>query len=947
MKAFIRSLFIFLLIFSSVGPYLHGKTVHAEDVSGPINLPFKPNDTAIDPNKPVIYATKLGSKTLYAVNFSTGEIKTLTLPYPAERLDFNNTKLYVTQLKMSHDSYNVGPYSGAIAEVDPDSFTLSNVLDINQDPYDIAVDNNGYIYISPGSGQWENIKVYSMKDKKEIVQTVAYPGTNIYEKTNIFYNAETSKVYGIDTTLSPRDIEAFEVVDGMIKNHYDSPYHGDYSLDVSAKLSPDGQTLYNTGGFAFELATYQSGDMTYRFSLGKKYNDFEFSQPLGLTYAASTTTGIDVYQYDTKTFLYSIRKDLSVQKLHIQNGVLVTINKDSSGNYFIETMKADTPPSSGVPVTPGVPDPAGTLNNLGFAPNDTVMDPVKPVLYMTRMGSKTIYSANLSTGEIKSLALPYPAERLEFYNNKLYVTQHKMTHQYVASTLIGAIAEVDAQTFTLTKVIDVDADPYDIAIDKNGYVYISPGSDQWEDMKVYSLATGQEISNTYTANMRAWSYLYNNPETSKVYSITTDSSPRDVDAFEVENGVIKKHYDSPYHGDYPLEPYAEITPDGSSLYNNSGVVFDLAMYQSGDMTYKFKLGRNYADYAFSLQDQLAYAARTDGGIDVYQYNANKYLYTIRKDLNVQKLHFQNGKLTAIATDSIGKHFIVSMDGKTQGVQDAPSTPTTPGTPTDPGTPSTPVPPKVIELLQAASLTWNEDTAEFDYYDDFYNGVQGVELDSFFGFQFNQNIDLKDDTKMMITGPEGIVATAGWTEDDVLYISTGILKGSTPYTLTIKKGAISGAEGQTLANDMVIKFKTASNWEQYDGKWYYYDPEIGDYVTGWKNVSGTWYYFNTDYEMQTGWQKIKNVWYYFAGSGAMKTGWLKLGTTWYYLNGSGAMKTGWLQVGKTWYYFNGSGAMKTGWVLVGKSWYYFYNTGAMAYNTKIGGYKLGPTGAMIK
>lgn len=324
LKAFVRSLFIFVLLFASVGPFITGKSVKAEGISGPISLPFKPNDTAIDPNKPVIYATKLGSKTIYAVNFSTGEIKTLNLPYPAERLDFNNNMLYVTQLKMSHDSYNDGPFSGAIAEVDPGTFTLSSVLDINQDPYDIAADNQGFVYISPGSGQWDNFKVYSMKDKKEVVQTVKNSGTNIYEKTNIFYNAETSKVYGIDTSLSPRDIEAFEVVNGMIQNHYDSPYHGDYPLDVSAKFSPDGQYIYNTGGTVFELATYQSGDMTYRFSFGKKYNDYEFSMPLGLTFAASTTSGIDVYQYDTKTFLYSLRKDLNVQKLHIQNGVLIT-----------------------------------------------------------------------------------------------------------------------------------------------------------------------------------------------------------------------------------------------------------------------------------------------------------------------------------------------------------------------------------------------------------------------------------------------------------------------------------------------------------------------------------------------------------------------------------------------------------------------------------------------
>ncbi|SFB02588.1 MULTISPECIES: YncE family protein [unclassified Bacillus (in: firmicutes)] len=150
MKAVLKSLLIFVLLMSVVIPSLQGQTVRAESAIGPISLGFTPHDSVLDQNKPVVYMTKLGSKTLYAVNFSTGEMKTLTLPDPAERLDLQKGKLYVTQHKMSHDTYNVGPYSGGIAEVDTETFTLSDTMDIAADPFDIAVDQNGYIYISPG-----------------------------------------------------------------------------------------------------------------------------------------------------------------------------------------------------------------------------------------------------------------------------------------------------------------------------------------------------------------------------------------------------------------------------------------------------------------------------------------------------------------------------------------------------------------------------------------------------------------------------------------------------------------------------------------------------------------------------------------------------------------------------------------------------------------------------
>ena len=110
--------------------------------------------------------------------------------YQLERLDLKNNRLYITQLKMSHTSYGSN-FVGAIAVVDTNSFTLSDTIDINTDPYDIAVDDQGYIFISPGSGQWGNLKVYSFKDKKE--QNQSSGATSIYERTNIAYNAENIK----------------------------------------------------------------------------------------------------------------------------------------------------------------------------------------------------------------------------------------------------------------------------------------------------------------------------------------------------------------------------------------------------------------------------------------------------------------------------------------------------------------------------------------------------------------------------------------------------------------------------------------------------------------------------------------------------------------------------------------------------------------------------------
>ena len=142
--------------------------------------------------------------------------------------------------------------------------------------------------------------------------------------------------------------------------------------------------------------------------------------------------------------------------------------------------------------------------------------------------------------------------------------------------------------------------------------------------------------------------------------------------------------------------------------------------------------------------------------------------------------------------------------------------------------------------------------------------------------------------------------------------------------------------------------TRSNWEQINGKWYYFDAS-GWMLTGWQFVNGRWYYMDASGAMQTGWQRINNTWYYLNSSGAMLTGWAYVGNKWYYMNGSGAMQTGWQHINGRWYYLDASGAMQTGWKLLNGKWYYMNTSGAMQTGWQhIDGkwYYLNDSGAML-
>ncbi len=98
---------------------------------------------------------------------------------------------------------------------------------------------------------------------------------------------------------------------------------------------------------------------------------------------------------------------------------------------------------------------------------------------------------------------------------------------------------------------------------------------------------------------------------------------------------------------------------------------------------------------------------------------------------------------------------------------------------------------------------------------------------------------------------------------------------------------------------------------------------------WVRVNGAWQYNDS-----TG-KPVKNTWYFDRGYG-----------NYYYLQDNGSMATGWLSNNGKWYYLGTDGAMKTGWQLVSGAWYYLDSQGVMAYNTTIGGYKLGANGAWI-
>ena len=433
-------------------------------------------------------------------------------------------------------------------------------------------------------------------------------------------------------------------------------------------------------------------------------------------------------------------------------------------SFFTYPLTTETANASSAPI------------NLGFEVNDSVLHPDKPIVYATKLGSKTIHAINFETGKKETLTLPYPANHIEIYNNQLILTQHKMSHDaYHSGPYSGAIAIVDTEPFALNRVFGVETDPYDIAVDKDGYVYITNGSGQWINMKVYSLHDQKEVPNGHKSHMRMQSTILYNEEMNKVYTIDTDLSPRDITAFEINKGVILNQYDSPYHGKYRLDPKATISPDGESLYNNSGNVFGLTAISSGDMNYKYNLGDTYNDFAFSPEEELMFAASTSGGVDLFEYQTDDYLFSFATTKKVKHLHYQNGLLIFYSEN--GRHY---MEHITQFEPEAPEAP---------------------EIIDAAYFD------EDDLYD-FYDGVTDIPLDTFFLFAFDQEIEVTNPNGITVTGSSGEVEVYIEEDEDLLFVEPDYLEPNSSYTVKIGKDAIASLDGLSLTGDVQYQFLTA-------------------------------------------------------------------------------------------------------------------------------------------
>jgi len=279
-------------------------------------------DVVHDDDLPIIYGIDVYGD-LISYNYETKAKQSLSFDLPAESIDYENGKLFITLLKGNHSSFWYDPFQeGAIAIVDATTFSTMNIFDIQLDPYDIVADNN-YFYVSSGSGQWTFIKSFDINSGTEI------SSQSIRQASNIFLHPSKNRIYAVDTDSSPRDMEVFSISDGIISPGVGSPYHGDYDLEPFMAFSPDGKYIFNTEGTIFLSSKLIATDMNYMTDLNTEFYDIAFNNELTKYYIS-----IDkyIYEYDYATFAPLKSYTLTGEGYFLFNhkGNLVVVGEETS-----------------------------------------------------------------------------------------------------------------------------------------------------------------------------------------------------------------------------------------------------------------------------------------------------------------------------------------------------------------------------------------------------------------------------------------------------------------------------------------------------------------------------------------------------------------------------------------------------------------------------------------
>lgn len=159
---------------------------------------------------------------------------------------------------------------------------------------------------------------------------------------------------------------------------------------------------------------------------------------------------------------------------------------------------------------------------------------------------------------------------------------------------------VDLEALSLEAYIDTSTvDDGDVVMAGNGFAYLFPSDGTPVFLHEVEIATETDHG-INDVGFQANTIATLHPNGTAMYSVLA-GSPRDIEYYDISGGVVDTATDSPYHGDYDIEPGIWISKDGELIFTGAGTVFVAAPGTEDDMTYSGRIEDIYAEEYFETR----------------------------------------------------------------------------------------------------------------------------------------------------------------------------------------------------------------------------------------------------------------------------------------------------------------------------------------------------------
>ena len=398
--------------------------------------------------------------------------------------------------------------------------------------------------------------------------------------SGISYNRGNKTIYGITTSNSPSDINAYTLENGKVIRSWEPPYHGAYHIGSQTYVFPNGKFVTDTSG-----TVYTAKDLRYRASFARVYEDIAFYKrhPILLDDGKLYIYSKDFLQLGTVT------PDISPNQIFVWGRTVFAFSMQSRERLFVEPIDIN---SFFKKVNLCLVDPS----EVDFK-NAQVVKDKNDVIYFLSHENECIFRwspelqdflPSLSTSSENVQQIAYSE-----VNNKLYLSYES-----------GSINQIDLSEVQPIEKGFVNLAGTVLGLQTAGkFIFATDPSGAWSSHYVFN-PTGELVT---SSDWRHGSqHLTWDPVNRRMFYFT-QHSPRDMEWGEIDiTGKIIQVRETPSHSSEGLIPPIRISPNGSLAVLGSGRIYNTHL-----LTHIDDLGQSVTE-AVWVNNKL-YTVRTDNG----------------------------------------------------------------------------------------------------------------------------------------------------------------------------------------------------------------------------------------------------------------------------------------------------------------------------------------------